>query len=64
LQQALTIPVVLLFMWLHGNWTQPAMLYLCMHGTYCISWLMKVRAGREVHHACLLTRPTASQRRL
>jgi hypothetical protein len=40
--QALTLPLMLCLMYLHGNYTQPAVLYCFIHGIYGMMWLLKV----------------------
>jgi protein-S-isoprenylcysteine O-methyltransferase Ste14 len=37
----LVIPVVLELMWHFHNWSAPAFLYLGLHGTYSLLWLIK-----------------------
>ena len=37
----LVIPVVLGLMWFYDNWSTDAYVYLAMHGTYSILWLLK-----------------------
>ncbi len=37
----LVIPVVLGLMWFYDNWSTDAYIYLAMHGTYSILWLLK-----------------------
>jgi len=39
--KALVIPIVLGLMWIHGNWSTEAFIYLSLHGTYSILWLIK-----------------------
>jgi protein-S-isoprenylcysteine O-methyltransferase Ste14 len=39
--KVLVIPVVLGLMWLYGNWSAEAYIYLALHGTYSILWLIK-----------------------
>jgi protein-S-isoprenylcysteine O-methyltransferase Ste14 len=39
--KALVIPVVLGFMWQYGNWSTEAFIYLSIHGTYSLLWLVK-----------------------
>lgn len=41
LHKILVSPVVLLLMWYYQNWTAPAFLYLGLHGTYTVLWLIK-----------------------
>jgi hypothetical protein len=37
----LVFPVVVGLMWFYGNWSTDAYIYLAMHGTYSILWLLK-----------------------
>ncbi|AZQ64295.1 DUF1295 domain-containing protein [Flammeovirga pectinis] len=37
----LLIPVVLFLMWYFNNWSTEAFIYLAIHGTYCLLWLLK-----------------------
>lgn len=37
----LVIPIVLGLMWFYDNWSTDAYVYLAMHGTYSILWLLK-----------------------
>jgi protein-S-isoprenylcysteine O-methyltransferase Ste14 len=39
--KALVIPTILGLMWYYGNWSTEAFLYLSMHGTYSLLWLLK-----------------------
>jgi steroid 5-alpha reductase family enzyme len=39
--KALVIPVVLGLMWFYDNWTTEAFIYLSIHGTYSLLWLVK-----------------------
>jgi protein-S-isoprenylcysteine O-methyltransferase Ste14 len=39
--KALVIPVVLGLMWFHQNWSTEAFIYLSLHGTYSVLWLVK-----------------------
>ena len=39
--KALVIPVVLGLMWWYGNWSTEAFIYLALHGSYSLLWLMK-----------------------
>jgi steroid 5-alpha reductase family enzyme len=39
--KALVIPVVLGLMWFYGNWSTEAFIYLSIHGTYSLLWLVK-----------------------
>jgi steroid 5-alpha reductase family enzyme len=41
--KALVIPVVAGLMWLFGNWSTEAFVYLSIHGTYALLWLLKER---------------------
>ncbi|HMB24659.1 MAG TPA: DUF1295 domain-containing protein [Anaerolineales bacterium] len=41
LHKILVIPIVLGMMWYFGNWSVEAFVYLAMHGTYTILWLIK-----------------------
>lgn len=41
LHKSLVIPVVLAMMAYWGNWSTEAFVYLAIHGTYCILWLIK-----------------------
>ncbi|MEI7488327.1 MAG: hypothetical protein WCJ72_13140, partial [Chryseobacterium sp.] len=41
LHKILVSPIVLLLMWTYNNWSAPAFLYLGLHGTYTILWLIK-----------------------
>ena len=41
LHKALTAPLVALLMALHGNGTTAAWVYLALHGTYGVLWLLK-----------------------
>jgi protein-S-isoprenylcysteine O-methyltransferase Ste14 len=41
IHKALVIPVVLGLMWGYGNWSTEAYVYLALHGTYSLLWLMK-----------------------
>ncbi len=41
LHKILVIPIVLGFMWYFNNWSVEAFVYLAMHGTYTILWLIK-----------------------
>ena len=36
-------PLVLGMMWYFNNWSAEAFLYLSLHGTYCVLWLIKER---------------------
>ncbi|PBJ07976.1 isoprenylcysteine carboxylmethyltransferase family protein [Flavobacterium sp. ACN6] len=37
----LVIPFVLFLMWYYDNWSAGPFLYLGLHGTYCLLWLLK-----------------------
>jgi protein-S-isoprenylcysteine O-methyltransferase Ste14 len=37
----LVVPVVLGMMWRYGNWSTEAFIYLSIHGTYSVLWLLK-----------------------
>lgn len=37
----LLIPVVLWLMWFYDNWSMEAFIYLGLHGSYCLLWLLK-----------------------
>lgn len=37
----LVIPVVLGLMWYYANWSTDAFIYLSIHGTYSLLWLVK-----------------------
>ncbi len=39
--KALVIPIVLALMWGYHNWSTEAYVYLALHGTYSLLWLMK-----------------------
>lgn len=39
--KALVAPVVLALMWRYGNWSTEAFVYLAIHGTYALCWLVK-----------------------
>ena len=39
--KALVIPVVLGLMWFYQNWSTEAFVYLSIHGTYSVLWLIK-----------------------
>ncbi len=41
LHKVLVIPVVLGMMWFYNNWTTEAFIYLSIHGTYSLIWLIK-----------------------
>jgi protein-S-isoprenylcysteine O-methyltransferase Ste14 len=41
LHKVLVTPLVLFMMWSFGNWSAPAFLYLGLHGTYTLLWLIK-----------------------
>lgn len=39
--KALVVPVVLALMWRFGAWSAEAFVYLAIHGTYALAWLVK-----------------------
>jgi protein-S-isoprenylcysteine O-methyltransferase Ste14 len=39
--KVLVVPLVLGLMWFYDNWTVEAFIYLSLHGTYCLLWLLK-----------------------
>jgi hypothetical protein len=39
--KALVIPIVLGLMWFCDNWSTEAFIYLSIHGTYSLLWLVK-----------------------
>jgi protein-S-isoprenylcysteine O-methyltransferase Ste14 len=39
--KVLVVPVVVGLMWYYDNWSAEAYIYLAMHGTYSILWLLK-----------------------
>ena len=39
--KALVIPVVFGMMWLYQNWSTEAFVYLSIHGTYSLLWLLR-----------------------
>jgi hypothetical protein len=41
LHKILVTPIVLGLMWYFGNWSVEAFVYLAMHGTYTVLWLIK-----------------------
>lgn len=41
IHKALVIPVILGLMWNYGDWRTEAYVYLALHGTYSLLWLMK-----------------------
>ena len=41
IHKALVTPVVLSLMWFFNNWSTEAFIYLALHGSYSILWLMK-----------------------
>lgn len=41
LHKILVSPIILILMWTYNNWSAPAFLYLGLHGTYTILWLVK-----------------------
>ena len=48
LHKALVIPVVLALMGYYQNWSTDAFVYLGMHGSYSLLWLIKQRTYRDV----------------
>ena len=48
LHKALAIPVVLALMWTYHNGSTDAFVYLGMHGSYSLLWLIKQRTYRDV----------------
>jgi protein-S-isoprenylcysteine O-methyltransferase Ste14 len=48
LHKALVIPVVLALMAYYHNWSTDAFVYLGMHGSYSLLWLVKQRTYRDV----------------
>jgi protein-S-isoprenylcysteine O-methyltransferase Ste14 len=46
--KALVIPVVLAMMWYYHNGSTDAFVYLGMHGSYSLLWLVKQRTYRDV----------------
>jgi protein-S-isoprenylcysteine O-methyltransferase Ste14 len=48
LHKALVIPVVLALMWYYHNGSTDAFVYLGMHGSYSLLWLVKQRTYRDV----------------
>jgi len=41
LHKVLVSPIVLLLMWYYDNWSSAAFLYLGLHGSYTVLWLLK-----------------------
>jgi protein-S-isoprenylcysteine O-methyltransferase Ste14 len=41
LHKLLVVPVVLAMMWFYHNWSTEAFIYLGLHGTYSLLWLIK-----------------------
>ena len=41
IHKALVIPLVLRMMWFYNNWSTEAFIYLSIHGTYSLLWLIK-----------------------
>ena len=41
IHKALVIPLVLGMMWFYNNWSTEAFIYLSIHGTYSLLWLIK-----------------------
>jgi protein-S-isoprenylcysteine O-methyltransferase Ste14 len=48
LHKALVIPVVLALMGYYHNWSTDAFVYLGLHGSYSLLWLIKQRTFRDV----------------
>jgi protein-S-isoprenylcysteine O-methyltransferase Ste14 len=48
LHKALVIPVVLALMWYYNNGSTDAFVYLAMHGSYSLLWLVKQWTYRDV----------------
>jgi protein-S-isoprenylcysteine O-methyltransferase Ste14 len=48
LHKALVIPVILALMWYYHNGSTDAFVYLGMHGSYSLLWLVKQRTYRDV----------------
>ena len=48
LHKALVIPVVLALMWYYHNGSTDAFVYLGMHGSYSLLWLVKQRTYRDM----------------
>jgi protein-S-isoprenylcysteine O-methyltransferase Ste14 len=44
----LVTPSVVAMMWAYGNWSTDAFLYLALHGTYTVLWLMKYAIFRDL----------------
>jgi steroid 5-alpha reductase family enzyme len=47
LHKILVTPSVLAMMWWFGNWSTEAFLYLALHGTYALLWLIKYVVYRD-----------------
>ena len=45
--KVLVSPAVLSMMWIYDNWSTEAFVYLALHGTYTILWLIKYAAFRD-----------------
>lgn len=43
----LVTPAVLAMMWTYGNWSTEAFVYLAVHGTYTVLWLLKYALFRD-----------------
>lgn len=48
IHKALVIPVILGLMWRYENWSTEAFVYLSIHGTYSILWLIKQATFRDL----------------
>ena len=48
IHKALVIPIVVAMMWYYHNWSTDAFVYLGMHGSYALLWLIKQRTYRDV----------------
>ncbi len=46
--KALVIPVILGLMWHYQNWSTEAFVYLSIHGTYSLLWLIKQATFRDL----------------
>ncbi len=49
--KALVIPVILFLMWYYENWSTEAFVYLGLHGTYSLLWLLKHALYPDVRFA-------------
>ena len=47
LHKCLSLPVIISMMYYFNNFTQPALVYCCMHGFYGILWLIKHNTYRD-----------------